>query len=102
WGGDWAYAADEHADNAFLDQANDSVVVGSYVLAGRPAAPPTAPGRQVLRVGATSTAPRSAYGISGQSTELKFDLPSGGWRKGSANGGLVPTDSNDEMRSTQL
>jgi predicted phage baseplate assembly protein len=71
---DWSYAGDENAFNAFLDQANDAIAVNSYVLVhgyGK---------ARVVRVSQATTAPRSAYGLSAQSTQLVFELDRG-WRK---------------------
>ncbi|HWU85744.1 MAG TPA: putative baseplate assembly protein [Kofleriaceae bacterium] len=70
WNDDWYYADfDETNHNAFLDQANDAIAPGSYVLAHvshaeRP--------RQVLQVAEASVSPRSEYGLSGPSTQLVF------------------------------
>jgi len=79
---DWTYAADETDDNAFLDQANEAIAPGSYVLAHigsyvPPAtrdtvAEPVPQSRQVLQVAEVSVSPRSEYGLSGPSTELVF------------------------------
>ena len=72
---DWTYANDETDDNAFLDQANEAIMPGSYALVEINGE------RRVLRVAQATTTPRSAYGSSGQATALAFQ-PSGGvsWR----------------------
>jgi len=66
---DWRYAADETDHNAFLDQANEAITPGSYVLAHAGGA---VPARQVLQVAEASVAPRSEYGLSGPATQLVF------------------------------
>ncbi|HJV59893.1 MAG TPA: hypothetical protein VJ743_03050, partial [Albitalea sp.] len=72
---DWSYDGDESGRNAFLDQANESIVAGSYVLAERGGE------RRVLRVAQATTTPRTAYGLSGQNTALEFELDAGEtWR----------------------
>ncbi|NML46856.1 putative baseplate assembly protein [Ramlibacter sp. G-1-2-2] len=77
---DWTMDSDETSQNAFLDQANEAIVEGSYAVAEVSGA------RLVLRVATASTTPRSAYGLSGQSTELGFVLPAeGAWRNAGTN-----------------
>jgi predicted phage baseplate assembly protein len=72
---DWTLEDDEKAQNAFLDQANEAIATDSYAIAE------VERERQVLRVAQASTTARSAYGLSGQATELRFQLPAGGgWR----------------------
>jgi predicted phage baseplate assembly protein len=72
---DWSYNTDENGildekgNNAFLDQGNDAIAVGSYVLAH------TSSGSMVMRVADASTSPRTAYGLSSPSTQLVFDIP---------------------------
>ena len=96
---DWHYQIDETQHNAFLDQANEAVVAGSYALAE------TDGKRAVLRITEASTAPRTAYGLSGQTTRLVFDTPSGeGWRDvGKPRTDGKTTDSEiTELRKTKL
>ncbi len=72
---EWLYQIDETQHNAFLDQANEAVVAGSYALAE------TDGNRAVLRITEASTAPRTAYGLSGQTTRLVFETPNNeSWR----------------------
>ena len=68
WTQDWDYAADETGQNAFLDQANESIAAGSYALVELRGE------RRVLRITEATTTPRTAYGLSGQATALSFDL----------------------------
>jgi predicted phage baseplate assembly protein len=91
---DWTYgdAGDESGDNAFLDQANENLAAGDYALYeldGR---------RGVLRIADATTLPRTAYGLSGQTTRLDFDpLPDGQtWRSPAA------TDQITALRKTKL
>ena len=96
---EWHYQIDETQHNAFLDQANEAVVAGSYALAE------TDGKRAVLRITEASTAPRTAYGLSGQTTRLVFDTPSGeGWRDvGKPRTDGKTTDSEiTELRKTKL
>jgi hypothetical protein len=72
WTDDWTYAEDENDDNAFLDQANEAITPGGYVLAHVQVSG-SAPVRQVLRIAEASVAPRSEYGLSGPSTALVFE-----------------------------
>src|SRR6267154_4631899 len=86
---DWTYANDESNANAFIDQAVDAIEPGSYAYA----VSPEHPEGQGLRVKHASTHPRSAYGISGPSTELVFATD---WRTVSA------TSQITDLRKTQL
>jgi hypothetical protein len=94
--GDWTYgdAGDETSENAFLDQSNENVAAESYVLAELDGV------RQVMRVSRSNTHPRSAYGLSGPSTELVFGTPgddgASSWRTFNA------TDEITALRKTQL
>ena len=88
---EWPYESDESDSNAFLDQANESVATGGFVLTEIDGQ------RQVLRVARATTTPRTAYGISGQATQVEFDLPAGvGWRS-TGGGALI-----DKLRRTKL
>ena len=96
---EWFYQVDETQDNAFLDQANEAVVAGSYALAQIDAK------RTVLRITEASTAPRTAYGLSGQTTRLAFETPGGiGWRDvGTVDPAGKSTDKKiAELRKTKL
>ncbi|HMI91850.1 MAG TPA: putative baseplate assembly protein [Polyangiales bacterium] len=91
---DWDYTDDEAIDNAFIDQANDAIAPGSYVLTD------IAGAQRVLRVASVQVGPRSAYNLSGPSTQLKFDLPDGeGWRELEGEG---ESSGFDKLRKTQL
>jgi predicted phage baseplate assembly protein len=94
WGGDWPYESDEKDSNAYLDQANESIVPGSFALAITPAKDGGWT-QQTLRISQVTANPRSAYGISGPSTELLFDAPAT-WRK------LDGKDDITDLRKTQL
>jgi hypothetical protein len=86
---DWTYAADEKGNNAFIDQANDAIAGGSYVLTRSPDE------SRVMRVADVSSSPRSAYGLSGPSTKLVFDIPDDQpWR--------VATSFISDLRATQV
>ncbi|MDR0781046.1 MAG: putative baseplate assembly protein, partial [Pseudomonadales bacterium] len=67
--GEWWYATDESGQNAFLDGANEAITAGSYAICE------VGGHRQVLRIKAAATSPRSAYGLTGQTTALTFELP---------------------------
>jgi hypothetical protein len=90
---DWTYAdaKDETFTNAFLDQANENVVAGGYAiieLSGTSG---------VMKVAQASTVPRTAYGLSGQTTQLVLEAPNAaGWRK------FEPTDQITELRKTKF
>lgn len=108
---DWPYNPDETDSNAFLDQANESIAPGSYVLLqspqkndDQPPADTGLPRRQVLQVVNVETAPRSQYGISGQSTRLDFG---GAWRNVIASdnnevGSRTVYESITDLRATQV
>lgn len=70
---DWPYAGDETDSNAFLAKADPLLVAGDVVLVTRPPEQfQILPRYQVLRIAAVRTGPRSAYGISGETTEIAF------------------------------
>jgi predicted phage baseplate assembly protein len=94
WGGDWYYEAGEKNNNAFLDQANEAIEPGSFALAITPA---DNGGwiQQTLRINQVTASPRSAYGISGPSTELIFDAPAA-WRK------VTEKTPITDLRKTQI
>lgn len=90
---------DETKDGLFLDQLHTEIVASSFVVVRR-MENPSAPLTRVFTVQQATTTPRTAYGISGKSTHLKFDrewwearVPSGdsGW----------PNDMN-VLRATQV
>jgi len=91
---DWTYAdgGGETPDNAFLDQPNETVVPGSYVVHELDGT------RGVLRVAGATTAPRTAYGLSGQTTQLEFEpLPGDAhWRD------ITAADPIADLRRTKL
>lgn len=89
---DWTYWSDEAADNAFLDQANDAIAPDSYALVYGYG------GARVMRIAQAATAPRSQYGLSAQSTQLLFDIPTGqpAWRQVSS------TNYITAMRTVQV
>jgi predicted phage baseplate assembly protein len=82
----------ESADNAFIDTAIDTIEPGSYVHAITPS---TLTDR-VIRVVRAVAHPRSAYGISGPSTEVQFAQGTN-WRSVNAS-----TKLEDALRVTQL
>ena len=92
---DWTYAdaGDETDVNAFLDQANENIAAGGYVLAE------LAGVRQVRRIAQATTRPRTAYGLSGQTTELVFETRGEddlGWRT------VTGTTDIGQLRQTKL
>ncbi|HWO26260.1 MAG TPA: putative baseplate assembly protein [Kofleriaceae bacterium] len=98
---DWDYASDESDTNAFLDQANEAITPGSYVLA-HVSGPEQK--RQILQIAKASTSPRSEYGLSGPSTELEF---TDAWRTTTTTtteNGRTVTKQNKitDLRRTQM
>jgi len=90
---DWTYAdaSDETFTNAFLDQANENVVAGGYAIVELSGT------SGVMKVAQASTGPRTAYGLSGQTTQLVLEAPNAaGWRK------FEPTDQITELRKTKF
>ena len=61
---EWDLDGTEGVRTVFLDQAYDAITPGGYAILRNRS------GQQVRKVTAAETAPRSAYGISGKSTEL--------------------------------
>jgi hypothetical protein len=93
--GDWTYgdSGDETGVNAFLDQANENLAPGGYVLAELGGI------RQVRRIAQATTHPRTAYGLSGQTTELVFETrgeDDPGWRT------ITSTIDIGQLRQTKL
>jgi hypothetical protein len=72
--GEWHYATDESDTNAFLGKADALLAAGDLVLVQQPLASSGTPlyHRQVLAVEEVFTGPRSAYGISADSTRIEF------------------------------
>jgi len=69
---DWPLDWREAKDAAYLDQPDPTLVPGSYAMVQVEDDPPR---RQVLRILDAAGAQRSAYGISGKTTRLRFDRP---------------------------
>jgi len=81
---DWRYAGDETETNAFLASADPLLAPGARVLVSRPGDGLDDPPRlDVLQVTRTRTGPRSAYGVSGDTTRADFGDAGGPskWRK---------------------
>lgn len=93
---DWRYAADETTANAWLDQANDNVVAGGYVLVH------DAFDKRVLRIDAVSTRARTAYGQSGSSTELELRTPDDTPWRSVVEGNEQTRAEIGPLRTTQL
>jgi len=80
---EWRYAYDETNRNAFLDHADELVAAGDFVLMQQPVAGENMQARnpafcrQVLAVVNAVSGPRTAYGMSADSTMLEFDAE---WR----------------------
>ena len=75
---EWDLDSTEEARTVFLDQAYEAITPGGYVILR------SRFGQQIQKVTAVTTAPRSAYGISGKSTELT--LGSEWWKAEPQNG----------------
>ncbi len=67
---EWQLDSTESKNAAYLDQAYDAILPGSYVVVETRSFGDTR--RRVLQVAATSTGSRTAYGFSGKSTRLTF------------------------------
>jgi predicted phage baseplate assembly protein len=93
---EWNYQTDETSKNAFLDQSNDAVVPGSYVLTINPNVSGGFPQRQVLQVQDAASSPRTAYGLSGKTTMLSFNHD---WRD---TGSGATMNLIDDLRTTQV
>ncbi len=78
--GEWTYADDETEFNAFLAKADALLAAGDLVLVQQPLDTYNNQQyrRQVLTVDEVFTGPRSAYGISADSTRINF--AGGDWR----------------------
>ncbi|TPG11062.1 putative baseplate assembly protein [Rhodanobacter glycinis] len=63
----------EKAGTLYLDNAYDGVRPGSYVIVSTPAVGATAASVEVHKVSSAAIHPRTAYGISGKTTELTLD-----------------------------
>lgn len=88
--GEWSYAGDERADNAFLSKPNEMLAPDALVMVQHPREAGTAPQiRTLLRVDAVETGPRTAYGITADSTEVVFTAD---WRQvdDKGNGSIAP------------
>ena len=68
---EWTPAADEQKDLLFLDSGYDKILPGSYVVVHRPDkdAPVIFTGKEV------SVRARAAYGVSGDTTLIKLNMP---------------------------
>jgi hypothetical protein len=67
---DWLLDSSESADKLFLDNAYDGIHLGGYVVVQTPATTTAASIIEVRRVDSVAIHPRTAYGISGKTTEL--------------------------------
>lgn len=63
----------ETTGTLFLDNAYDGIRPGSYVIVSTPAVGASAASVEVHKVNSAAIHPRSAYGISGKTTELVLD-----------------------------
>lgn len=72
--GEWSYADDESASNAYLGKADAQLAAGDLVLVQQPLAILRSQqySRQVLSVAEVFTGPRSAYGLSADATRIDF------------------------------
>ena len=99
---DWRYADDETTSNAFLASADPLLASGALILVSRTGEDFDDPPRlDVLRVARTRNGPRSAYGLSGDTTRVDFGDGDGPtkWRevKGKESRALIT-----ELRGTWL
>ena len=67
---DWSLDNSESADKLFLDNAYDGIRAGGYVVVQTPATNTVATAVEVRKLDAVAIHPRTAYGISGKTTEL--------------------------------
>lgn len=67
---DWPLDSSESVDKLFLDNAYDGIRPGGYVVVQTPATNAAATAVEVRKVDAVGIHPRTAYGISGKTTEL--------------------------------
>lgn len=97
--GEWQYAGDETETNAFLGKADTLLAAGDLVLVQQPLSTYGTPiyTRQVRSVDEVFTGPRSAYGISADSTRVEF--AGGSWRE--VSGDEIPY-SIDGLRKTRV
>lgn len=98
---DWRYALDETASNAFLASADPLLAGGALVLVSRTGEDFDDPPRlDVLRVARTRNGPRSAYGLSGDTTRIDFGDGEGPseWRE--VEGGKESRADITELRGT--
>ncbi len=93
---EWDYAADETDTNAFLDKAHPEIAPGSLVLL-HTVEDFEGPRRRVVQVQRALSGQRSAYGLSGQTTELDFG-PDAAWRSVADEG----RRNIDALRRTQF
>jgi hypothetical protein len=92
---EWKVASDENDDRMFLDHAHKEVLPESYVLI-ETFMPGGFARRNVRKVAGTITAQRSAYGLSGQTTQLSFAKA---WWKTKQDSNQ-PNDISDMLRRT--
>ena len=98
--GDWPLSGAEKSDIAYLEQADEAIAPGSYVIIGKADSP-----LQLLKVKSAQTRPRTDYGISSKTTALTL---SGPWWKPPDSGGEVmleaatSPDTIATLRSTQV
>ncbi|MEB1528104.1 putative baseplate assembly protein [Xanthomonas sp. WHRI 7945] len=99
---DWHYAPDESSSNAFLASAAPLLASGALILVSRAGEDvDDLPRLEVLRVARARSGPRSAYGLSGDTTRVEFgdaDGPSQ-WREVEVKEARVLIT---ELRSTWL
>ncbi len=67
---DWPLDHSESADTLYLDNAYDAIRPGGYVVVQTPATNTAATVVEVRKLDAVAVHPRTAYGISGKTTEL--------------------------------
>jgi len=71
--GEWPLKSDEHDDLLYLDNAYDGILPGSYAIVTTPAVQETPATVALRRIAAVLVHPRTAYGISGKSTQLTLE-----------------------------
>ena len=95
---EWGYETDEATNNAFLARTDEQLAAGDLVLLQQSSGlPGLSQIRTLARTTSVETAPRTAYGISADSTQIQFTKD---WRTiEDVEGAKLPIDS---LRRTRL
>lgn len=87
----------ESPDGLFLDRVHSEIAAPSYAIVRRMDG--AVPQTQVLQVMQATTTPRTAYGISGQSTHLRFDRD---WWEARVPGTVPAPNDMAVLRTTRV